>query len=191
MWVAAQFCGWCYGVQFFVSKKRKPISPGFKSGRSKIAVKTSVEGSPSAKGTLDNCLVTSQDDKNSAKPSDSAGDTGQDAVKRKLALEFNNSSKDELNRPLFSEQLHYETSEAVEAVHKETSLGLSAVGDVAVGGFAKGCSTSAQGVDNPELKKFAVDFLSLYCRYCAMNFGNHFLCASFIDIWLSIFYLLL
>lgn len=145
-----------------------------------------MEGSPSAKGTLDNCLVTSQDDKHSVKPSYSAGDSGQDAVKRKLALEINNSSKDELKRPLFPEQLNSQTFEAVEAVQKETSLGLSAVGAVAVGG-AKGCSTSTQGVDNPELKKFAAELLSLYCRYCAVNFGNHFLCASFIDIWHSIF----
>jgi DNA polymerase theta len=190
LWVADQFCGWCYGVQFFVSKKRKPISPGLKSGKSKIAVNNTVEGSPSAKGTLDNCLVTSEDDNNSAKPSYSAGDSRQDAVKRKLALESNNSSKDELKRPSFSEQLVSQTSEAVEAAKKEASLGLSGMGDVAAGDFVKGCSTSAQGVDNSDLKKFAADFLSLYCRYCAMNFGNHFLCASFIDIWLSIFCLL-
>ncbi|XP_059460849.1 helicase and polymerase-containing protein TEBICHI isoform X2 [Corylus avellana] len=149
--------------EFFVSKKRKPISPGLKSGRSKIAVKTTVEGSPSAKGTLDNCLVTSDDDKNSAKPSYSAGDSGQDAVKRKLALEINNSSKDELKWPSFSEQLDSQTSEAVEAAQKEASLGLSGMGGVAAGDFVKGCSTSEQGVDNSELKKFATDFLSLYC----------------------------
>lgn len=139
--------------EFFTSKKRTAISPGFKSERSKIAVKTAVQGSPSAKGTLDNCLVTSQGDKDLAKPSYSAGDSRQDAVKRNLALEIHNFSMEELEQTSSSKQLPSQTSKAVEAAQKETSRELSSVG----------CSTSAHGVDNSEIKKFAADFLSLYC----------------------------
>nr|POE91459.1 helicase and polymerase-containing protein tebichi [Quercus suber] len=122
--------------QFFASKKRKPVSPGLKFGRSEKDLKGTVEGSPSAKGILDNYLVTSEDDNNNAKASYIARDSlsRQDAVKRNLALEINNSSKDEQVRP---------------------SL--------------QGCSTSAQAVENPELKKFAADFLSLYCSEFQSN----------------------
>nr|POE48267.1 helicase and polymerase-containing protein tebichi [Quercus suber] len=144
--------------QFFASKKRKPVSPGLKSGRSEKDLKGTVEGSPSAKGTLDNYLVTSEDDNNNAKARDSL--SRQDAVKRNLALEINNSSKDEQMRPSSKLQLH---SEAVEAAKKEAFREVPVVEDVSVGGLAKGCSTSAQAVENPELKKFAADFLSLYC----------------------------
>lgn len=170
----------CYGVQFFVSKKRKPVSPGLKSGRSKKDAKAITEGSPSAKGTLDKCLVTSQEDNNTSKPSYTAKDSlgGPDAVKRKLALEIENSSKEELKQSFSSEELHPQTSEAIDEAQKETTTGLSAIGDVAVGGSANCCSTFAQGVDNSELKKFTADFLSLYCRYCTQKFQEPFICAS-------------
>ena len=148
-----------------------------KSGRNEIDVKATVEGSLSAKGTLDNYLVTSQDDNTTAKPSYTAhaSSSRQDAVKRNLVLEINNSSKDEIKQPFLPVRLHPETSVAVDATQKEAFQGLPVVGDVSVGGFAKDCSTSAQGVENPDLKKFAADFLSLYCRYCTINFGHNYL----------------
>ena len=160
-----------------------------KSGRSEKDLKGTVEGSPSAKGTLDNYLVTSEDDNNNAKASYTARDSlsRQDAVKRNLALEINNSSKDEQMRPSSQVQLH---SEAVEVAKKEAFREVPVVDDVSVGGLAKGCSTSAQAVENPELKKFAADFLSLYCRYCTINFGHNFLYASFTDVWRRILLLL-
>ena len=148
-----------------------------KSGRSEKDLKGTVEGSPSAKGTLDTYLVTSEDDNNNAKASYTARDSlsRQDAVKRNLALEINNSSKDEQMRPSSQVQLH---SEAVEAAKKEAFREVPMVDDVSVGGLAKGCSISAQAVGNPELKKFAADFLSLYCRYCAQFFYMYLLLMS-------------
>ncbi|XP_041019360.1 helicase and polymerase-containing protein TEBICHI isoform X2 [Juglans microcarpa x Juglans regia] len=150
--------------KFFVSKKRKQTSPGFKSGRSKKHVKATFEGSPSAKGTLENCLVTSKDD-NSPRSSYTVHDSlaGLDAVRRNLALEINNSSKDEFKQPLFSEELRPATSEAVEVAQNEASHGLSVMGEAAVGDLAKGSSKFPHGVDKSDLKKFAADFLSLYC----------------------------
>ena len=150
-----------------------------KSGRSEKDLKGTVEGSPSAKGTLDNYLVTSEEDNNNAKAASyTARDSlsRQDAVKRNLALEINNSSKDEQMRPSSQVQLH---SEAVEAAKKEAFREVPVVDDVSVGGLAKGCLTSAQAVGNPELKKFAADFLSLYCRYCTINFGHNFFICFF------------
>lgn len=174
--VLPNFCARCYGVQFFVSKKRKPTSPGFKSGRSKKHVKATFEGSPGAKGTLDNCLVTSKDD-NSPRSSHTAHDSlaGPDAVRRNLALEeIHNSSKDEVKQPFFSEELHPATSEAIEVAQNEASHGVSLMGDAAVGNLTKGCSEFPHGAaDNSDLKKFAADFLSLYCRYCTLNIRNH------------------
>lgn len=149
-----------------------------KSGRSEKDLKGTVEGSPSAKGTLDNYLVTSEDDNNNAKAASyTARDSlsRQDAVKRNLALEINNSSKDEQMRPSSQVELH---SEAVEVAKKEAFREVPVVDDVSVGGLAKGCSTSAQAVENPELKKFAADFLSLYCRYCAQFFYMYLLLMS-------------
>ena len=147
-----------------------------KSGRSEKDLKGTVEGSPSAKGTLDNYLVTSEDDNNNAKAASyTARDSlsRQDAVKRNLALEINNSSKDEQMRPSSQVQLHSE------AAKKEAFREVPVVDDVSVGGLAKGCSTSAQAVENPELKKFAADFLSLYCRYCTINFRHNFFICIF------------
>nr|POE91457.1 helicase and polymerase-containing protein tebichi [Quercus suber] len=121
-----------------------------------------LEGSPSAKGTLDNYLVTSEDDNNNAKASHTTRDSLSrlDAVKRNLAFEINNSSKDEQVRPSSQVQLH---SKAVEVANKEAFREIPVVDDVSVGGLAEGYSTSAQAVENPELKKFATNFLSLYC----------------------------
>lgn len=137
-------------------------------------MKATFEGSPSAKGTLDNCLVTSKDD-NSPRSSYTVHDSlaGLDAVRRNLALEINNSSKDEFKQPLFSEELNPATSEAVEVSQNEASHGLSVMGDAAVGDLAKGSSKFPHGADNLDRKKFAADFLSLYCRYCTLNIRNH------------------
>lgn len=156
----------CLHLQFFASKKRKPSSPALKSGRNEKDVKT-VQGSPSAKGTLDNYLRTSQDSNNLVKPSYKVGEsvTRQDQVRRNLASEIDNSSKYECKQLPSSSQLHAHTSEASKANQREISKGLTKVGDVAAGGSSKDYSVFAEGVENAELKKFAVDFLSLYCRY--------------------------
>ncbi|XP_022131667.1 helicase and polymerase-containing protein TEBICHI isoform X3 [Momordica charantia] len=54
--------------QFYASKKRKPLTPSLKSGSYEKDGKRTFEGSPGAKGTLDNYLVNSQDHGNSDNP---------------------------------------------------------------------------------------------------------------------------
>ncbi|XP_024930711.1 helicase and polymerase-containing protein TEBICHI isoform X3 [Ziziphus jujuba] len=154
--------------QFYASKKRKPLSPVLKPGK-KIN-NNEVEGrSPSAKGTLDNYLVTSQDDNNTRKTLHTESDLlgRQDPVRRNLSSEINSSLKDESERaPLPSQS---QTLEAFEAVQKGKSEALSEVGNAEVG-LAKGNSAALlQGVENSELKKFATDFLSLYCSDLQSN----------------------
>ncbi|XP_062018737.1 helicase and polymerase-containing protein TEBICHI isoform X1 [Rosa rugosa] len=156
--------------QFFASKKRKPVSPAMKSGRNEKDVKT-VEGSPSAKATLDSYLRTSPESYNVAKPLCKFGDSAarQDQVRRNLASEMDNSSKNECMQHRFSSELHTYASEASGANQKEIAKGLTEEGDVAAGGSSKDYSDFAGGVENVELKKFAADFLSLYCSDVQSN----------------------
>ncbi|KAK9273993.1 hypothetical protein L1049_018807 [Liquidambar formosana] len=151
--------------QFFASKKRKSLSPGLKSGRIEKDAKAKVEGSPSAKGTLDNYLVTSQDDNHVTMPLYRAHGSSarQDPVKRNLTLEINLSSEDENKQAISSVQGHRQTFEALVEGQRETSQGSTKAGNVVVGGLAKECSVSAHRVENSELKQFTADFLSLYC----------------------------
>ncbi|XP_059592184.1 helicase and polymerase-containing protein TEBICHI isoform X2 [Vitis vinifera] len=145
--------------QFFSSKKRKPLSPGLKTGRIEKDSKRAVDGSPSSKGTLDNYLVTYPDDNSTARGSSA----GKGPVKRNLTLEINLPSKDENENALLSGQLGHGTTEAFGETHTENSRGLSQMGGVGVGEQLKDCSVSAHGPVNSELKQIAADFLSLYC----------------------------
>lgn len=151
-------------VQFFVSKKRKPLSPVLKSGRNEKDVKVKVEGSPSAKGTLDNYLLASQENNMTSEPSYKVCDSlaQQDQVRRNLTSEIDNSLKDEFKQLPLSSQLHSEANDVSQANQKETSRGLTKVGDV------KEYPAFTEGEDRAELKDFAADFLSLYCRYCTL-----------------------
>ncbi|EEF45923.1 DNA polymerase theta, putative [Ricinus communis] len=137
--------------QFFASKKRKALSPGLKYGIEKEATITS-DGSPNAKGTLDNYLVNSQDQNRGLL-------SRQDSVKRNLALEINELSKDEKMDPCSVAKLDSQNSEGAGTIKKETSQGSCNAGHVAV----EGCSVPRQSAESSELKQFANDFLSLYC----------------------------
>ncbi|CAB4266528.1 unnamed protein product [Prunus armeniaca] len=145
--------------QFFVSKKRKPLSPVLKSGRNEKDVKVKVEGSPNAKGTLDNYLLASQENNITSEPSYKVCDSlaQQDQVRRNLTSEIDNSLKDEFKQLPLSSQLHSEANDVSQANQKETSRGLTKVGDV------KEYPAFTEGEDRAELKDFAADFLSLYC----------------------------
>ncbi|XP_039027780.1 helicase and polymerase-containing protein TEBICHI isoform X1 [Hibiscus syriacus] len=145
--------------QFFASKKRKPQSPGLKIGRFEKNEKTTMEGSPSAKGTLDNYLGTSQDNE-IVYPSCTT--SGNDPIKTNLASEFDIFSKHENEHSLLAET----KSQEFEVAHKGISLGLSEAGNVAFLGPAEG---ALQLGENPELKQFASDFLSLYCSEVPAN----------------------
>ncbi|KAF3446459.1 hypothetical protein FNV43_RR11638 [Rhamnella rubrinervis] len=143
--------------QFYALRKTKPLSPVSKPGRNNNDVKNIVEGkSPSAKGTLDNYLVTSQDDKNTDKPSSTTHDllTPRDPVRRNLSSEIMSSLKDEC-KGLSTQSQTDEASEEVD--------------NGAVGGFTKGNSAPLQGVENSELKKFATNYLPLYCSELESN----------------------
>ncbi|KAM1247252.1 hypothetical protein TB2_043362 [Malus domestica] len=151
--------------QYFSSKKRKPSSPASKSGRNEKDVKTMVEGSPDAKGTLENYLLGSQDNSISPKPSHRVCDSlaQQDQVQRNLTSVMDSSLKDEFKQLPLSYQLHSQANNASKENQKETSEGLTKVGDGAVGDTVKDYLAFTEGGESAELKEFAADFLSLYC----------------------------
>lgn len=136
------------------------MSPVLKCGRSEKGARNTLDGSPSAKGTLDSYLVTSQENCSSARISDSLA--REDAVKRNLAPVIDSSFDDEHKRPVPSAQIHQNSL----ATQKGLTNELPNVSDVAVEKPAQeNCSDCRQGGENLELRQFAADFLSLYCRY--------------------------
>ncbi|XP_048133161.1 helicase and polymerase-containing protein TEBICHI isoform X1 [Rhodamnia argentea] len=147
--------------QFFASKKRKSSSPHTKSRRA-----DNNEGSPSAKGTLDNYLRNSQEGGCVAKPLHTVSDylsVGHDSVKRNLLQKAEKNFKPE-NKQV---QLSAEVPKIEEAAQKEASHSLSdlehAAAPAPAPAPAKDCLLPANGTENLELKQFTNDFLSLYC----------------------------
>ncbi|KNA12473.1 hypothetical protein SOVF_125610 [Spinacia oleracea] len=118
--------------QFYASKKKKIFSP-----------KTAKDSSPSAKGTLENYLVTSQND----------------SVKRSLALEIDLSAKNEIKEILLPSDGTVRESISSEAVPGSES----GAGNAGGGAGRQDIPDQVQGPENAELNKFAMDFLSLYC----------------------------
>ncbi|KAI9097672.1 hypothetical protein K1719_025443 [Acacia pycnantha] len=144
--------------QFFVSKKRKAASPVSKHGRSEKGGRTTVDGSPSAKGTLDGYLVSSQENSSPARLSNTTADPSAraDAVKRSLAPVINSSFDNEHKQPVPPAQIHQYS----QATQKGLTNDLPKVIDEAVEKPAReNVADSRQGVR----KQFAADFLSLYC----------------------------
>lgn len=126
-----------------------------------------LEASPSGKGSLAGFLVTSQDDVHPAGSLQTVNCSSArtDFVKRKLELEVRLSSKDENEEVYLSGEGHCQidkaSGEAQQKKHKTSDMG-----DVVSEGLGKDTSDSPHDLKNPELKQFAADFLSLYCRYC-------------------------
>ncbi|KAA8521778.1 hypothetical protein F0562_012451 [Nyssa sinensis] len=152
--------------QFFASKKkRKSLSPGFKSEKNEKDAKITLEESPSGKCSLDSYLVTLQDGHHTSKTLDTAQGplARQDPVKRNLALEINVPSKCENKEAFLLPQVCPQAFEAPAESQREHSQVPSEGGDVAGRGSAKGCSDHVYGAENSELKQFAADFLSVYC----------------------------
>lgn len=142
--------------QFFASKKkRKSLSPSLKPTRAKKDVKTTQEGSPSTKGSLNGYLVTSQDD---SKPSHIARGT---PVKRNLTLEIGPYLKDENKESTFLVEAQSTTTEAKTSKEKSDIPSDSHV--VENRGHGKDVLVTTQVNGNSELKQFATNFLSLYC----------------------------
>lgn len=150
--------------QFFASKKRKSSSPHLKLRRAESNEVTPLGGSPSAKGTLDNYLRTSQEGGCAAKPLHTVGDyssVGHDSVKRNLLQKAEKNLKPE-NKQV---QLSAEVPKPEEAAQKEASHSSSDLEHAAAHAPSKDCLLPANGTENLELKQLANDFLSIYCRY--------------------------
>lgn len=127
-----------------------------KSARAKKDVKTTQEGSPSTKGSLDGYIVTSQED---SKSSHIARGT---PVKRNLTSEISSYLKDENKESTVLVEAQSTTS--VTKTSKEKSDFPSNSHDVENRGHGKDVLVTTQVTGNSELKQFATNFLSLYCR---------------------------
>ena len=159
-------------TQFYASKKRKAVSPVSKPLRSEKDARHGVDGSPSAKGTLDSYLVSSQDDCNAARLSNAA--TAADPlarnnlVKRNLGLDIDGSLDNEPGKlPVSSDQGHQQAQAMRPGLMNELPKASGVV--VEDPAQEKGCDFG-QGARNSEIKWFAADFLSLYCRYITLTF---------------------
>ncbi|KAL6985392.1 DNA-directed DNA polymerase [Sarracenia purpurea var. burkii] len=150
--------------QFFANKKKKksPL-PCPKYGIAEKDSKVALEGSPSAKGSLDGYLLTSQDGNCTSKPLPTAhvSSARQDPVKRNLTLEINLLTKDENKNVYMSTPCHSQTSEPYGEARKQQSQIPSYADDASIRCLVN--SDSADSAGNSELKQFATDFLSLYC----------------------------
>ncbi|XAR70897.1 DNA-directed DNA polymerase [Bertholletia excelsa] len=158
--------------QFFASKKKKKksLSPCLKSGRGEKDPKVTLEGSPSAKGSLNSYLVGSQNDSSATKPLDTActSSARQDPIKRNLKLEITSLPKDENRLTHVSSSGHPGTSEACREDQQQLYHQVpSYVGDDS--GQKTTTSSSVDSAGNPKLKQFAADFLSLYCSQLPPN----------------------
>ncbi|GAB4837362.1 hypothetical protein Ancab_002239 [Ancistrocladus abbreviatus] len=137
--------------EFYASKKKRALSPGTKSGQIENDAKGGKEASPSGKGSLDNYLVTSQNDNLPGK---------QGPVKRNLTSEIGSLTKCEKKEALLPNEASCRSLGSSGVVSKD-SMEISGVG---IGIDGKDSSALAPGQQRPEFKQFAAEFLSLYCR---------------------------
>ncbi|PKI66011.1 hypothetical protein CRG98_013596, partial [Punica granatum] len=150
---------------FFASKKQKSALPSLKSQRTEKGERAASGGSPGAKGTLDSYLKSSQDDASVPRRSSLAEQLphGQDLVRRKLGLDIEPMSKTETKPSVLSSERIQ--SNGLEAAQKG-ALFKTAIDE----GPSKECPLSANGAtENPEVRQFANDFLSLYCSDLQSN----------------------
>ncbi|KAK7293723.1 hypothetical protein RJT34_16596 [Clitoria ternatea] len=150
--------------QFYASKKRKVVSPVPKAGRFEKGARLGVvDVSPSAKGTLDGYLLTSQDGCELNAVVKGGYPASRDSVKRNLASEIDGSVENEIcHKPVsLAQGCREETRSTRTGLVNELRNVSGAMG----GDYVKenDCSELGQGAGNSELKKFAADFLSLYC----------------------------
>ncbi|KAK4419988.1 Helicase and polymerase-containing protein TEBICHI [Sesamum alatum] len=149
--------------QFFSSKKkRKILSPASKSGRLEKEARKQIEGSPSAKGSLESYLETSKNDHAPAKSLNSVCDqnAGQVPIQRSLILDSGISSKDEVEDP---RQGLPQSPEASGVAQGSKSEVFSDIGSVGTKDIEKDNSQTENPAQSSELKEFATGFLSLYC----------------------------
>ncbi|KAH0940862.1 hypothetical protein HID58_000499 [Brassica napus] len=148
--------------QFYVSKKRKHLSPNLKSGRNEKNVKVTGERSPGDKGTLDSYLKPSLDDKST---SNSVLQARQEAFTKKLDLEVSRppyaveSIHPGLPKPVIAESSRGDEG----CLNRGESRVLHKEGVATAENHAPDVSLCANQKDNSELRDFATGFLSLYC----------------------------
>ncbi|KAL0394056.1 UNVERIFIED_CONTAM: Helicase and polymerase-containing protein TEBICHI [Sesamum latifolium] len=149
--------------QFFSSKKkRKVLLPASKSGRLEKEARNQIEGSPSAKGSLESYLETSKTDHASAKSLNSVCDQNARTVpiQKSLILDTGISSKDEDEDPCRGLPQSPEASGVAQGLKSEV---FSDIGSVGTNSIEKDNSQTENPVQISELKEFATGFLSLYC----------------------------
>lgn len=153
-------------MQFYASRKRKSTE--------KDGIKT-IGGSPSAKGNLNSYLESSQEFGSTVKKSLSSDRSPgrRDTTKRSLNLENHNSLNDEkATLPSAAQVLDFAGNGATHMAKQKCSSEISAAAN---GGSCTDHLMSTSGTENPELRQFANDFLSLYCRYIYVFFCLPFL----------------
>ncbi|KAL3500503.1 hypothetical protein ACH5RR_039596, partial [Cinchona calisaya] len=142
--------------QFFASKKkRKVVSPSLKSKKVAKDAKIVVEGSPSTKGSLESFLVSSEENSSNHLRGASDSPVKRVPIKRNLTLEISLSSKNETKDAVLPMEVRSQSGK---------SKTLNGVGGDVAGGSKDIPEILPDGeVENPELKQFATNFLSLYC----------------------------
>ncbi|MQL93721.1 hypothetical protein Taro_026363, partial [Colocasia esculenta] len=154
--------------QFFASRKKTP--PPSKNEKAVDGSRNSMEVSPSTKGTLDRYLVKSPDARSPVellKEQQSPLKSG--IVKRNLTLEMNLDSDVHVKpvSPSRSSRDGESSSKAEDQTRIQTGLNFEAFADdngpndTYIG--EKITETPSEGTENLELRRFANDFLSLYC----------------------------
>ncbi|CAL9781603.1 unnamed protein product [Musa acuminata subsp. burmannicoides] len=157
-----------FGNQFFASRKRKTPLP--KDGKPDKESRSPVAGSPGAKGTLDGFLARSPDVVSVAGQGQTRNSPRHDLVKRNLVSEID-SIADAVRKPDLVSDSAETGSSSRTAPGQESGSGdhLDFVRPPSAVVVAEkdspeavlACETSNEG--NLELKRFAADFLSLYC----------------------------
>lgn len=158
-----------FGNQFFASRKRKTPLP--KDEKPDKESRSPAAGSPGAKGTLDGFLARSPDVVSVAGQGQTRNSPRHDLVKRNLVSEID-SIADAVRKPDLVSDSAETGSSSRTAPGQESGSGdhldfvrprsavVAAEKDSPEAVLA--CETSNEG--NLELKRFAADFLSLYCR---------------------------
>lgn len=152
-------------MQFFASKRKRKSSSPFKLLRNEKDEKETVGGSPSAKGNLDGYLKRCEDGDHVVRHSysDNCSSEVLDSARRNLVADMEKHARSEYTEPsLWAGLQQCDNSDATLKKMDQSSSGLE---DVAAEGETKDYPLSTNQTENVELRQFANNFLSLYCRY--------------------------
>ncbi|XP_038985040.1 helicase and polymerase-containing protein TEBICHI isoform X5 [Phoenix dactylifera] len=153
--------------QFFASRKRKPPVPKDEKKSDKDP-KSPLGGSPSAKGNLDSYLVKSPDASSCA--GRGAVLSRHDTVRRNLSSEISSAS-DVAKKPILI-SCSSGSGGSSKSVEGQSGVRIGALGEAPADVLGSGeqghtlddpCGVGIATRRNSELRRFATDFLSLYC----------------------------